>query len=177
MKETILFYWLLFYVFTSNLIGNEEIGGAIRLEKNSLWEKVDVDYTPFTNILSAVWPTLRYYLTTTCTNKKDVSLEMKRSFFRCRLFRCMLPSRRLETTGVHVLRTRFYLNKHLLQKKWWTGAIIGIASPAPFFKKSYSSVIDSPVIYEWVIASRDGKFLWLSASIHRVFNIIWRKET
>jgi len=40
-------------------LGEEEMGGPIRLEKNSNWNIGDVDYTPFTNILSAVWPTLR----------------------------------------------------------------------------------------------------------------------
>ncbi|XP_060580924.1 uncharacterized protein LOC132737608 [Ruditapes philippinarum] len=36
------------------------IGKDIYLEENSIWETPDEDYTPYTNILSAVWPTLRY---------------------------------------------------------------------------------------------------------------------
>jgi hypothetical protein len=34
-------------------------GHDIFLEKNGRWEKPDVDYTPYKNILSATWPLLR----------------------------------------------------------------------------------------------------------------------
>ncbi|KAK3589056.1 hypothetical protein CHS0354_008706 [Potamilus streckersoni] len=37
-----------------------ERGQVIQLEKNSDWLNDDMDYTPYTNIISAVWPTLRY---------------------------------------------------------------------------------------------------------------------
>ncbi|KAL3873929.1 hypothetical protein ACJMK2_037006, partial [Sinanodonta woodiana] len=38
----------------------KEQGQVIQLQKNSDWLNVDRDYTPYTNIISAVWPTLRY---------------------------------------------------------------------------------------------------------------------
>jgi hypothetical protein len=34
-------------------------GHDIFFEKNGRWEKPDVDYTPYKNILSATWPLLR----------------------------------------------------------------------------------------------------------------------
>ncbi|XP_060572684.1 uncharacterized protein LOC132730723, partial [Ruditapes philippinarum] len=39
---------------------NVNIGKDIYLEENGIWEAPDEDYTPYNNILSAVWPTLRY---------------------------------------------------------------------------------------------------------------------
>ncbi|XP_063399976.1 uncharacterized protein LOC134684607 [Mytilus trossulus] len=36
------------------------VGNEIVLVKNALWTVPDVDYTPYNNIISAVWPTLRH---------------------------------------------------------------------------------------------------------------------
>ncbi|XP_055958832.1 uncharacterized protein LOC126829498 [Patella vulgata] len=36
------------------------MGRKIKLELNAAWFKQDVDYTPYKNIISAVWPTLRH---------------------------------------------------------------------------------------------------------------------
>ncbi|XP_076075248.1 uncharacterized protein LOC143046131 isoform X2 [Mytilus galloprovincialis] len=38
----------------------DSIGGDVFLEENAAWITTDVDYTPFKNVLSAVWPSLRY---------------------------------------------------------------------------------------------------------------------
>jgi len=38
----------------------DAVGKAIFLERNALWNTADVDYTPYSNIISAVWPTLRH---------------------------------------------------------------------------------------------------------------------
>ncbi|WAR04731.1 hypothetical protein MAR_020100, partial [Mya arenaria] len=38
----------------------QDIGGEIFLEQNHDWSEKDKDYTSFTNIISAVWPKLRY---------------------------------------------------------------------------------------------------------------------
>ena len=35
-------------------------GTNVHFESNTEWALPDVDYTPYTNILSAVWPTLRH---------------------------------------------------------------------------------------------------------------------
>ena len=35
-------------------------GQPIYLEENAIWTALDVDYTPYNNIISAVWPQLRY---------------------------------------------------------------------------------------------------------------------
>jgi hypothetical protein len=48
--------WIFFF-------SNEEksgIGKGIYLEENTAWTLPDVDYTPYQNILSAVWPSLRH---------------------------------------------------------------------------------------------------------------------
>ncbi|XP_055958811.1 uncharacterized protein LOC126830508 [Patella vulgata] len=37
-----------------------ELGTSISLDQNAVWSKPDVDYTPYKNIISAVWPTLRH---------------------------------------------------------------------------------------------------------------------
>ncbi|CAC5375018.1 unnamed protein product [Mytilus coruscus] len=39
---------------------NNGIGKDIYLEKDTYWAQTDVDYTPYKNVLSAVWPTLRH---------------------------------------------------------------------------------------------------------------------
>ncbi|XP_053398947.1 uncharacterized protein LOC128556937 [Mercenaria mercenaria] len=39
---------------------NDHVGTDIFLEDNAIWKESDKDYTPYSNILSAVWPTLRY---------------------------------------------------------------------------------------------------------------------
>ncbi|XP_053400999.1 uncharacterized protein LOC128557566 [Mercenaria mercenaria] len=39
---------------------NNHVGKDIFLEENDIWKESDKDYTPYYNILSAVWPTLRY---------------------------------------------------------------------------------------------------------------------
>jgi len=36
------------------------IGKGVYLEENTAWTLPDVDYTPYQNILSAVWPSLRH---------------------------------------------------------------------------------------------------------------------
>lgn len=36
------------------------MGKNINLETNAAWPLLDEDYTPFKNVLSAVWPTLRH---------------------------------------------------------------------------------------------------------------------
>jgi len=36
------------------------IGKGIYLEENTAWTLPDADYTPYQNILSAVWPSLRH---------------------------------------------------------------------------------------------------------------------
>jgi len=52
------------------------------LEENDIWSDKDVDYTSFTNVLAAVWPTLRYalvymlyiytYHVRTCLKKQNI---------------------------------------------------------------------------------------------------------
>ncbi|XP_052095904.1 uncharacterized protein LOC127731085 [Mytilus californianus] len=42
----------------------ETQGMRIHLETNTEWDFLDIDYTPYTNIISAVWPTLRHGLYT-----------------------------------------------------------------------------------------------------------------
>lgn len=37
---------------------------SIHLETNTEWDFPDIDYTPYNNIISAVWPTLRHGLYT-----------------------------------------------------------------------------------------------------------------
>ncbi|XP_053401015.1 uncharacterized protein LOC128557569 [Mercenaria mercenaria] len=39
---------------------NGHVGKDIFLEENDIWKESDKDYTPYYNILSAVWPTVRY---------------------------------------------------------------------------------------------------------------------
>ena len=36
------------------------MGKTVYLEKNAEWKYPDKDYTPYKNVLSAVWPTLRH---------------------------------------------------------------------------------------------------------------------
>lgn len=36
------------------------IGRPVFLEQNALWTEADRDYTPYKNVISAVWPTLRH---------------------------------------------------------------------------------------------------------------------
>lgn len=36
------------------------IGRTIYLTKNDYWTEADQDYTPYKNVISAVWPTLRH---------------------------------------------------------------------------------------------------------------------
>lgn len=38
----------------------EGYGRDIFLEQNAVWKESDIDYIPYINILSAVWPTLRH---------------------------------------------------------------------------------------------------------------------
>ncbi|XP_071079258.1 uncharacterized protein [Haliotis cracherodii] len=38
----------------------KDIGNNITLDQNALWPMLDVDYTPYKNVLSAVWPSLRH---------------------------------------------------------------------------------------------------------------------
>ncbi|XP_067680773.1 uncharacterized protein [Haliotis asinina] len=57
------------------------IGNDIALEQNARWPKVDVDYTPYKNILSAVWPSLRhrkYKWAVVAGNKLDPTSHFKR---------------------------------------------------------------------------------------------------
>ena len=51
---------MLVNAFTYNLYIADGIGQAIYLEKNDRWLPADQDYTPYSNILSAVWPMLRH---------------------------------------------------------------------------------------------------------------------
>ncbi|XP_060578984.1 uncharacterized protein LOC132735961, partial [Ruditapes philippinarum] len=37
---------------------NKHIGKEIFLDENDIWKQSDIDYTPYSNMLSAVWPTL-----------------------------------------------------------------------------------------------------------------------
>ncbi|CAC5386466.1 unnamed protein product [Mytilus coruscus] len=39
---------------------NDGIGRLVYLEQNALWPEADSDYTPYKNVISAVWPTLRH---------------------------------------------------------------------------------------------------------------------
>jgi hypothetical protein len=39
---------------------SDGIGKTVFLEKNALWKSPDEDYSPYKNVLSAVWPTLRH---------------------------------------------------------------------------------------------------------------------
>ncbi|XP_060604506.1 uncharacterized protein LOC132757271 [Ruditapes philippinarum] len=39
---------------------NKHIGKEIFLDENDIWKQSDIDYTPYSNMLSAVWPTLRH---------------------------------------------------------------------------------------------------------------------
>ncbi|XP_053400998.1 uncharacterized protein LOC128557563 isoform X2 [Mercenaria mercenaria] len=39
---------------------NAHVGNEIFLEQNDVWKESDKDYTPYNNIISAVWPTLRH---------------------------------------------------------------------------------------------------------------------
>ncbi|CAC5370733.1 unnamed protein product [Mytilus coruscus] len=39
---------------------NDGIGKPVFLEQNDLWTEADRDYTPYKNVISAVWPTLRH---------------------------------------------------------------------------------------------------------------------
>ena len=45
--------WFRFYFVDS-------IGKPVYLEQNALWLEPDKDYTPYKNLISAVWPTLRH---------------------------------------------------------------------------------------------------------------------
>ena len=36
------------------------VGDSIVLEQNAEWPTPDADYTPYTNVISAVWPKLRH---------------------------------------------------------------------------------------------------------------------
>jgi hypothetical protein len=38
---------------------DDHVGKEIFLIENDVWKQTDRDYTPYSNILSAVWPTLR----------------------------------------------------------------------------------------------------------------------
>lgn len=42
-----------------HIADDSHIGNTILLEENDIWEESDKDYTPYSNMLSAVWPTLR----------------------------------------------------------------------------------------------------------------------
>jgi hypothetical protein len=44
-----------FFIFTED----DHVGKEIFLIENDVWKQPDRDYTPYCNILSAVWPTLR----------------------------------------------------------------------------------------------------------------------
>lgn len=48
-----------FYTVVDNNL-KSEVGTKIYLAKHGHWDKKDVDYTPYRNILSAVWPKLRH---------------------------------------------------------------------------------------------------------------------
>lgn len=39
---------------------SDGIGKPVFLEQNALWPEADKDYTPYKNVISAVWPTLRH---------------------------------------------------------------------------------------------------------------------
>lgn len=39
---------------------SDGIGKTVYLAKNDLWSVPDQDYTPYKNVISAVWPTLRH---------------------------------------------------------------------------------------------------------------------
>ncbi|XP_046571088.1 LOW QUALITY PROTEIN: uncharacterized protein LOC124279320 [Haliotis rubra] len=59
----------------------EGIGNDIILEQNALWPMLDVDYTPYKNILSAVWPSLRhrkYKWAVVAGNRLDPTSHFKR---------------------------------------------------------------------------------------------------
>jgi hypothetical protein len=44
---------------TFDFTENKHIGKEIFLDENDIWKQSDIDYTPYSNMLSAVWPTLR----------------------------------------------------------------------------------------------------------------------
>lgn len=48
------------FIFLSPAGTLDYVGDAITLEMNAEWPTPDADYTPYTNILSAVWPKLRH---------------------------------------------------------------------------------------------------------------------
>lgn len=48
------------YIFIVDGTLSQDLGKPIYMRQNSRWEYVDQDYTPYKNMLSAVWPTLRH---------------------------------------------------------------------------------------------------------------------
>ena len=51
-------------------------GQPISLKENDIWTDSDVDYTPYRNIISAVWPQLRYTAETTLSTS-DIAIYTK----------------------------------------------------------------------------------------------------
>lgn len=52
--------WFILRNMNFLILDNAHSGKRIILQENSKWEQVDIDFSPFANIISAVWPTLRW---------------------------------------------------------------------------------------------------------------------
>ncbi len=70
------------------------IGSPVFLELNAGWYTSDADYTPYTNILSAVWPTLRhrnYTWSVVSGDKMTATSHYKRESIMTVADPCLIP--------------------------------------------------------------------------------------
>ncbi|XP_071088930.1 uncharacterized protein [Haliotis cracherodii] len=114
------------------------IGYSISLDQNNYWEHDDADYTPYKNILSAVWPTLRhrnYTWAVVSGDQVDPSSHYKRESLMTVSDPCSMPDViRCGHTVNEFLNVEFTHGAHLRHGKRFYVCIHADEKNTPFEK-------------------------------------------